>query len=288
MKKIVLIIIALLLIAGFFVLPKHNDLDELSHKVSGGVEYDYPKNFNTKYIKPLDWPPEARVLSQVMSCTEAGSATERAGETQKRRVGGVDTCVTTLVEGAAGSTYSQYAYAFDKGGKQIIFTFSTRAPQCGNYPDVEKMECEKERDSFSIDKYILPAIKSAEFVVAENVEGEADTSKMNLSMKTWQWVRAEYEDGRTITPRNDRFSLTFKNDATFGATTDCNGVGGNYTGTKQGGLVFSQMISTLMYCEGSQENEFKEMLTNTSSYSFTPRGELVLHLKFDSGSVIFR
>jgi heat shock protein HslJ len=48
------------------------------------------------------------------------------------------------------------------------------------------------------------------------------------------------------------------------------------------------MAATRMFCADSQETEFSELLANTSSYSFTSRGELVLQLKFDSGSVVFR
>jgi heat shock protein HslJ len=125
-------------------------------------------------------------------------------------------------------------------------------------------------------------------VVVDDFEGEADPSKMSLGMKKWNWVRSEYNDGRVVTPKMvDKFTLTFNTDGTFGASTDCNGVGGNYT-TKEGSITFSQMISTLMYCEGSQENEFRDSLSNSTSYHFTSKGELVLGLKFDSGSVIFR
>lgn len=48
------------------------------------------------------------------------------------------------------------------------------------------------------------------------------------------------------------------------------------------------MMSTLMYCEDSQEAVFSDFIQNTSSYLFTSKGELVLQLKFDSGVVIFK
>ncbi len=125
-------------------------------------------------------------------------------------------------------------------------------------------------------------------IVVDDFEGEADPSKMTLGMKTWRWIRSEYNDGRVVTPNMaDKFNLTFNTDGTFGASTDCNGIGGNYT-AKDGEISFSQMISTLMYCEGSQESEFRDSLANSTSYHFTSKGELILDLKFDSGSVIFR
>lgn len=84
-----------------------------------------------------------------------------------------------------------------------------------------------------------------------------------------------------------KFTLAFKKDGTFSGTTDCNRVGGSYevNGNK---ITFENMMSTLMYCEGSQESDFTKMLGETESYLFTSKGELILNLKFDSGSVIFR
>ena len=81
--------------------------------------------------------------------------------------------------------------------------------------------------------------------------------------------------------------ITFKNDSTFSATTDCNAVGGTYvvTGNK---IVFSKMMSTLMYCDGSQEQIFTKMLGEVKNYLFTSKGELILDLDFDSGTMTFR
>ncbi len=109
-----------------------------------------------------------------------------------------------------------------------------------------------------------------------------------FTSKTWQWVSASYNDGRLVTPnRPEAFTLTFKTDGSFGVTTDCNGGGGTYT-VKGSELVLSEMMTTLMYCEGSQESEFQQLLMNTSGYHFSGAGELILDLKFDSGTVLFK
>lgn len=123
--------------------------------------------------------------------------------------------------------------------------------------------------------------------VAQNFEGEADPQRMELGMKTWKWIKAEYSDGKVVKPTQDVFTIVFKKDGTFAATTDCNGVGGGYT-TKKSALAFGNMMSTLMYCDGSQESDFKKILESTQSYLFTSKGELVLNLKMDSGSVYFK
>lgn len=124
--------------------------------------------------------------------------------------------------------------------------------------------------------------------VVQNFEGEADPSVMRLDMKTWTWVNTLYNDGTKITPKDaTKFALTFKSDGTFSAKTDCNGVGGKYAvnGTSIG---FSEMMSTLMYCEGSQEAAFTKTLTQVKSYHFTSKGELVFDLAVDSGTATFR
>lgn len=124
--------------------------------------------------------------------------------------------------------------------------------------------------------------------VAENPDGEADPSRMKLDMNTWVWVEALYNDERVVTPKKaGAFTLTFAKNNTFTASTDCNQMGGTYT-TKDNQITFSSISMTKMACEGSQEIEFKQFLENTSSYHFTGRGQLILDLKFDSGSVIFR
>jgi len=125
-------------------------------------------------------------------------------------------------------------------------------------------------------------------VVESNFEGEADPERMTLDIKTWVWERILYNDGREILPKNvNAFTLTFDGQSSFSATTDCNNVGGSYSNS--GGLItFADIFSTRMYCENTQEAEFVKLLENTSSFFFTNRGELILELKYDSGTATFR
>ena len=124
--------------------------------------------------------------------------------------------------------------------------------------------------------------------VVRDFEGEADPSRMTLGMTRWRWVRASYNDGRQIVPRqSSRFTLEFADNGRFSATTDCNSMSGSYTATKNT-ISFGPIASTEMYCEGSQEADFAALLEGAQGYHFTSRGELVLELKFDSGTVTFR
>lgn len=110
----------------------------------------------------------------------------------------------------------------------------------------------------------------------------------NLTDKSWQWVETSYSNGSRIIPKNaTRFTLTFKPDGTFSSTTDCNGVGGKYV-VKDTTISFSEMMSTLMYCEGSQENEYRKIFEESHTYRFTKTGELLIDLRFGAGSALFK
>lgn len=119
-----------------------------------GLTFEYPRALPIKYITPFDWPPKLQIINEMFDCTEGGSEFDRAGKTEKMTVEGRPYCLTRVSEGAAGSVYTQYAYAFPRGNTTAILTFSLRAAQCGNYPEAEKVVCENERKSFSLDKTV--------------------------------------------------------------------------------------------------------------------------------------
>lgn len=124
--------------------------------------------------------------------------------------------------------------------------------------------------------------------VSEDVEEEVNSDVMSLAKQVWVWQKATYSDDTEITPlKPGVFILTFKENNTFSAKTDCNLVGGDYKLDGQK-ISFSKIISTKMFCEDSQEQEFVGLLNDTQSYLITSNGELVLELKMDSGSVIFK
>lgn len=124
--------------------------------------------------------------------------------------------------------------------------------------------------------------------VAANFPGEADPDILTLDMQTWTWIRTDYNNDATVTPRDTKaFTITFDNDGRFSATTDCNSMNGSYT-TDGNKITFGQIAMTRMFCPDSQETEFAQMLTESQSFMFTGRGELVLELPLDTGAVIFR
>jgi heat shock protein HslJ len=119
-------------------------------------------------------------------------------------------------------------------------------------------------------------------------EKQAEPGDASLTSQTWTWVAALYNDGREIIPQDPTaFTINFGTNGTFSATTDCNSMSGSYTVGDAGQISFGPIIMTKMFCEGSQEATFAQLLTDTSTYHIAS-GELILGLKFDSGSVMFR
>lgn len=132
-------------------LGNNNDDEEWRFSTTTEYSLQYPADLNLEYIEMMDWPPTVELTDDEFTCVEAGKPTERAGETVKVTIGGREYCRTTAVEGAAGSTYSQYAYAFTQSDGTAILTFSTRTPQCANYDEAEMEDCVAEMDKLDID-----------------------------------------------------------------------------------------------------------------------------------------
>ncbi len=137
--------------------PDNDDGAAEEWRLATTTEYSlrYPTDIGLTYVDLVDWPPEAQVLDEAFSCTEGGEEVARAGRTEEVSVSGRDYCRTVVSEGAAGSVYRQYAYAFASGtSSTAILTFSTRSPQCGNYDEPARAACEREQAGFDPDDLI--------------------------------------------------------------------------------------------------------------------------------------
>lgn len=116
-----------------------------------GITFYYPPMLTTRYISPVDWPPQILVGEGQFMCTEAGEEMARAGRTEPQIIRDREYCVTKVTEGAAGSIYTQYSYITTLPDNKLInFLFSLRFVQCGNYDEAQRIECEKERAAFDI------------------------------------------------------------------------------------------------------------------------------------------
>ena len=125
--------------------------DEWRFATTPDYTFQYPADPGLEYVELTDWPPMVELTTDVFVCTEAGTETDRAGRTEQVTMGDRQYCRTIIVEGAAGSTYTQYAYAFPRDEGTAIMTFSTRTPTCGNFAGNEVAACEAEVEGFEVD-----------------------------------------------------------------------------------------------------------------------------------------
>ena len=118
-------------------------------------------------------------------------------------------------------------------------------------------------------------------------------SRQALGAHAWEWKETQYNNDTVVAPTDPtRFVAQFSTDGTFSSTTDCNNTFGRYTLGKDSSLSFGPLAATLMACFDEQGNEVLEgkygaMLAEVQSYMIADNGNLVLMLKYDSGSMIF-
>lgn len=121
-------------------------------------------------------------------------------------------------------------------------------------------------------------------VFSGNIEGQTDADKLD---GVWVWQATTVEGKVTEPKRPDAFKLTFEESTnTVKGTTDCNGFGGSYVTGFDNVLTFTSLQSTLMYCEGSQEQEYVNAISKVHSYYFTGSGALVLEFEGE-GTMLF-
>jgi hypothetical protein len=128
-----------------------------------GATFKYPENLpaspaggSTNYIRPQEWPPKLLIIDNAgFSCEEGGLGINgRPGMTIQKSMNNTVYCIDSVSGGAAGTFYTDYTYTFLKDGKLVKLTFTLAYPQCENYDDPQKTECEQERQTFDLDVLI--------------------------------------------------------------------------------------------------------------------------------------
>jgi len=142
--------------------------------------------------------------------------------------------------------------------------------------------------------YVVTFFIEPTITVGEKTDENKNTPQENeiiskLSGTTWVWEKTIMNDDTTTVPKKPGvFALDFSADGKVSGTTDCNGFGGSYTLGADNTIAWGPFMSTLMYCDGSQEAVFTKSVSESNSVFFTEEGNLVLLLPYDSGSVIFK
>ncbi len=109
-----------------------------------------------------------------------------------------------------------------------------------------------------------------------------------ITRVTWIWKTMILADGTVINPKkSDAFTMTLGDDGRVQGTTDCNGFGGEYVFGSDGIISFGPFMSTQMYCEGSQEQEFTKYLMDGTQMKIDATGSLVISIKDNGGQIVF-
>jgi heat shock protein HslJ len=86
-------------------------------------------------------------------------------------------------------------------------------------------------------------------------------------------------------PQGDAFVLTFDTNTSMHSTTDCNTLRGEYL-TSKDTIRFGAMMTTKMFCEGSQEMEYSSLLTKARFYKL--QNQELLFILSDKNTVTFK
>jgi hypothetical protein len=128
----------------------------LSEVSSQGTQFLYPNPLPTTYITAQDWPPIVEVVAGAFLCEEGVIVGSDGIQKQRARtsVDGMEYCVVTSAEGAAGSTYTSYEYATAYNDSVINISFILRTPQCMNYDEPKRSECLSEQAQVPVDEIV--------------------------------------------------------------------------------------------------------------------------------------
>jgi len=121
--------------------------------------------------------------------------------------------------------------------------------------------------------------------VAENSEEAVPAELLDA---VWQWRElAETEPAsRSLTPRPENYTLTFRSDGSLEIQADCNRAAGSYV---VAGEAFRLLLgpSTMAYCgDTSLDQQYLELLGSVDGFSLID-GRLQLHLQDDAATMTF-
>ncbi|MFA7050186.1 MAG: hypothetical protein WC164_03735 [Patescibacteria group bacterium] len=131
----------------------------------GNIESNLPDSFNANYIsfqnygsnvfKAEEYPKlESWVENSEIECNETPPESSSLLRISKRQINGQKYCIGASSEGSAGSVYTQYTYTTVIEDNVYLVQFTARYPNCSNYPDKERRECEVERENFDLDNLV--------------------------------------------------------------------------------------------------------------------------------------
>ena len=106
----------------------------------------------------------------------------------------------------------------------------------------------------------------------------------------WEWQGSQYNDDTEAVPEDpSRYTIEFADDGTASIQADCNQVRADYVANEDDStLSITPGASTKVACpEDSLDSEFMRDLEGAAIYFFDDAGDLLIDIKFDSGTMRF-
>lgn len=128
------------------------------------IEFQYPEKLPANFMNAVEWPPKITIADESLSCPEMPSENDPMGQAIRGIINNHIYCVGAVIGAAAGSTYTDYTYATEKDNKMITLSFTLQSPQCVNYEDSQKTQCQNERNTFNLDGIIDRIIQSVKIL----------------------------------------------------------------------------------------------------------------------------
>lgn len=119
-------------------------------------------------------------------------------------------------------------------------------------------------------------------VPSKKIVGNGVVTPSPLFGTSWVWVSGT-DNGTTTIPKSDKFLISFGEDNHVSSKTDCNTLMGNYK-LSGNSFSFGPLAMTMMFCDGSQEGAYSQLLAKVTSYKVEGSQ---LTLSFDKGSMVF-
>ena len=150
---------------------KVEESKEIKIKVKKQPNYQFPKEIDANYISVEDWkvkivenesnyPGKFKVIENGITCEETPAESSLPNRTYSKVIDNKSYCIEAKSEGAAGTTYTEYAYSTLKDNDLITISFLAKYTSCGNYPEPKRVECEEEREIFNLDQVVSEVVSS--------------------------------------------------------------------------------------------------------------------------------
>ncbi len=133
-------------------------------------DYLFPQTPNTKYLSLYNFSVKIEKLSDTMGkellnegeliCEESDPLLSINSRTQLIKKEDNNYCLKSFSEGAAGSVYTEYELSYLKDENLYTLSYLAVFPQCYNYPEEQMLECQKERENFILEDYIINTLKA--------------------------------------------------------------------------------------------------------------------------------